>query len=185
METETKLERGQRVYLRRPSPQDEDELHDLITGSRDFLRPWVYPPTERETLRKYLRGSNTDRVQAFFVCLAATDEIAGVVNVTEIVRGVFQSAYLGFYAGARHAGKGLMREGLQRVLRHAFRRLKLHRLEANIQPENAASIRLVRSLGFRKEGCSPRYLKIGGRWRDHERWALLAEDWRALQTPRA
>jgi len=78
-----------------------------------------------------------------------------------------------------------MTEGLQLVLRHAFRRLKLHRLEANIQPANTASIRLVRSLGFRKEGFSPRYLKIGGRWRDHERWALLVEDWRALQTSRA
>ena len=60
-------------------------------------------------------------------------------------------------------------------MRHAFRRLKLHRLEANIQPTNAPSIGLARACGFAREGYSPRYLKIGGRWRDHERWAILAD----------
>jgi ribosomal-protein-alanine N-acetyltransferase len=70
-----------------------------------------------------------------------------------------------------------MTEALDLALRHAFRTLKLHRIEANIQPENAASIALVRKLAFRLEGFSPRYLKIGGRWRDHERWAILREEW--------
>jgi len=69
-----------------------------------------------------------------------------------------------------------MREALVAVLRLAFGPLRLHRVEANIQPRNRASIDLVRSLGFRREGYSRRYLKIGGRWRDHERWALLVED---------
>jgi ribosomal-protein-alanine N-acetyltransferase len=68
-----------------------------------------------------------------------------------------------------------MTEAVGLVVRDAFRRLRLHRLEANVQPGNRASIRLVRRLGFRREGYSPRYLKIQGRWRDHERWALLAD----------
>ena len=76
-----------------------------------------------------------------------------------------------------HAGHGLMREGLSQVIAHAFTKLKLHRLEANIQPGNRPSIRLVRTLGFRREGLSPRYLHIAGTWRDHERWALLKDDW--------
>jgi ribosomal-protein-alanine N-acetyltransferase len=71
-----------------------------------------------------------------------------------------------------------MREGIELVLRRAFTSLKLHRIEANIQPGNRASIALAQGAGFRREGFSPRYLKIGGRWRDHERWAILAEEWR-------
>ena len=94
------------------------------------------------------------------------------------MRGPFQCAYAGYYAHQAHAGNGYMREGLDLLLRHAFRTMGLHRLEANIQPENAPSIALVRGAGFRLEGFSPRYLKIGGRWRDHERWAITVEDWR-------
>ena len=67
------------------------------------------------------------------------------------------------------------------ALRDAFTRLRLHRLEANIQPGNAASIALAARCGFEREGFSPRYLKIGGRWRDHERWAILSDEWAALR----
>jgi ribosomal-protein-alanine N-acetyltransferase len=84
---------------------------------------------------------------------------------------------LGYYAIVPFAGQGLMREGLQLMLQYAFQELQLHRIEANIQPENTASIALVKQCGFSKEGFSKRYLKIGGDWRDHERWALGVEDW--------
>jgi [ribosomal protein S5]-alanine N-acetyltransferase len=108
----------------------------------------------------------------------------GVVNLNEIVRGAFHSAYLGYYGFNPHARQGYMAEGLGLVLRHAFRRVGLHRLEANIQPGNRASRALVRRLGFRREGFSPRYLKIGGRWRDHERWAIVREAWATPRSPR-
>jgi ribosomal-protein-alanine N-acetyltransferase len=104
--------------------------------------------------------------------------MVGVINVSEIVGGVFRSGYLGYYAFVPHARHGFMGEGLALVITEAFRRRRLHRLEANIQPANRRSIRLVRALGFRREGFSPRYLKIFGRWRDHERWAILVEAWR-------
>lgn len=110
----------------------------------------------------------------FLVCRAEDGAIAGVINISEIVLGIFRSGYLGYYAFAGFERRGLMREGLQGVVRHAFRKLKIHRLEANIQPGNVASIALAASCGFSKEGYSPRYLKIAGRWRDHERWAILA-----------
>jgi ribosomal-protein-alanine N-acetyltransferase len=102
--------------------------------------------------------------------------IAGVININDVIRGAFQSATLGYYAFSPYAGMGLMREGMLLVLNHAFRTLKLHRLEANIQPGNRASIALARKCGFVREGFSRRYLKIRGRWQDHERWALLAEN---------
>lgn len=105
-------------------------------------------------------------------------ELAGVINASEIVRGAFQSAYLGYYAFAPHNGQGHMSRGLRAVLADLFRVQRLHRVEANIQPVNLASREVVRRLGFRLEGLSPRYLKIAGRWRDHERWALTVEDWR-------
>jgi ribosomal-protein-alanine N-acetyltransferase len=77
-----------------------------------------------------------------------------------------------------------MTEALQLALRHAFRTLRLHRIEANVEPGNEASLALVRRAGFTREGFSRRYLKIRGRWRDHERWALLAEEWRPVRQAR-
>ena len=104
--------------------------------------------------------------------------LAGVINFSEIVRGAFHSAYVGYYAFAGLAGDGYMTEGFALALDFAFRRLALHRVEANVQPANRRSIALVSRLGFEREGYSRRYVKISGRWRDHVRFAVLAEDWR-------
>jgi len=104
-----------------------------------------------------------------------------VFNFNNIIRGAFQNAFLGFYAFAPYARKGLMAEGLQLALRYAFSTLRLHRLEANIQPGNIASVALVRRCGFVREGFSRAYWKVAGRWRDHERWALVADDWRSAR----
>ncbi len=100
------------------------------------------------------------------------------------MRGSFNCAYLGYYGLAPHAGQGYMSEGLAQVLAAAFGRLRLHRVEANVQPANERSIALLRTAGFVREGYSRRYVKIAGRWRDHERWAILAEDWRARRRRR-
>ena len=110
--------------------------------------------------------------------------LLGHVEISQIARGNFQSAYLGYAIGAEHRGQGYMTEALQLALRHAFRTLRLHRIEANVEPDNEASHALVRRAGFAREGFSRRYLKIRGRWRDHERWALLAEDWQPIQLSR-
>src|SRR5207249_520269 len=107
-------------------------------------------------------------------------EVVGWANISEIVRGGFQSAFLGYSGIGGFEGRGYMTEMLQLVLRDAFTRLKLHRLEANIQPGNGPSIRLAERCGFEREGFSPRYLKVGGRWRDHERWAIRRETWSGL-----
>jgi len=108
-----------------------------------------------------------------------------VFTISQIVRGAFQSAYLGYYAHEAHARQGFMREAIEQVLDHSFSALGLHRVEANIQPGNAPSIALARGAGFRLEGFSPRYLLIGGQWRDHERYAITADEWAAMRESEA
>ncbi|HEY0554565.1 MAG TPA: GNAT family N-acetyltransferase [Thermoanaerobaculia bacterium] len=167
------LQKGRTVYLRHPVRGDLEEFLALVSASRDLHRPWIYPPSTEQAFHAYADRASSERFLGCFICLRETGAIVGVANVSEIVRGVFQSAYLGFYGHIAYSGRGLMRKGLALVLDYSFRKVKLHRLEANVQPENGRSLALVRALGFQREGFSPKYLKIGGRWRDHERWAIL------------
>jgi [ribosomal protein S5]-alanine N-acetyltransferase len=162
------------VTIRPPRSSDEEDFLAAVRRSRSLHRPWVRPPETRMTVRRFLsRPQGVTHVT--FLIVQDRRSLVGVVNLSEIVRGAFRSAYLGYYAFRPYAGKGLMRAGLAKVIQHVFASMKLHRLEANIQPGNKLSIGLAKSLGFRREGISPRYLKIGGRWRDHERWALIKD----------
>jgi [ribosomal protein S5]-alanine N-acetyltransferase len=165
-----------RVGIRRPTAADCDEFLALVHLSQDLHRPWVDPPATRQRYEAYLEGRRGTGDDGFLVCDSGSGSIVGVVNLNSIVRGLFHSAYLGYYVGAEFAGQGYMTEGLKLVARFAFTEIGLHRLEANIQPENVASIALVRKCGFHKEGFSPRYLRVMGEWRDHERWALLGDE---------
>ncbi len=167
-----------RVYLRTPTRSDEEEFTSLMRASRAFHRPWASAPTDADRFTAYLADSRRKDFEAFLLCRRADHAILGFLNLSQIARGSLQSAYLGYAVGKPFAGDGYMTEGIELVLRVAFIDLKLHRIEANIQPGNRASMALAQGAGFRREGFSPRYLKIGGRWRDHERWALLADDWR-------
>jgi len=113
-----------------------------------------------------------------FLCLESTGEIVGTFNISNIVRGYFHSAYLGYEVFVPHQRKGYMRTGLDLLLQYAFFELNLHRLEANVQPNNVNSIRLIESAGFCKEEYSKNYLNVGGKgWQDHERWAIINDDW--------
>lgn len=163
------------AHLEPPSLARESEFLAAVRASRVLHRLLVTPPNTPEKYRAYLGRLRGPTNIGHFVC-APSGELAGVVNVNEIVRGGFKSAYLGYYAFVPHHGQGNLREGVRQVVALAFREYGLHRLEANIQPGNRRSSALVGSLGFRLEGYSPRYLKICGRWRDHERWALTRED---------
>jgi ribosomal-protein-alanine N-acetyltransferase len=172
-----------RVRLRVLAREDRDEFLALARQSRQLHRPWTYPPERADQFDDLFARSRRDD----FVCLlaVAADDgaIAGVFTISQIVRGAFQSAYLGYYANARHAGQGMMREAMEQVLDHAFGPLALHRLEANIQPGNGPSVALARGAGFRLEGFSPRYLLIGGQWRDHERYAITVDERTAQKSP--
>jgi ribosomal-protein-alanine N-acetyltransferase len=166
------------IIIRGPRPSDEIAFVAAVRASQSLHKPWVQPPASAAAFRRYLARVEDPSHAAFLIRKTGDGGgLVGVINISEIVLGPFQSAYLGYYAFEPFAGRGLMRVGFELVLTTAFRKLKLHRLEANIQPANQASRRLVRRLGFTREGLSPRYLKIAGRWRDHERWALLSDDW--------
>jgi ribosomal-protein-alanine N-acetyltransferase len=133
---------------------------------------------------RLVRRAETDTLVSLLVCERTTQAVVGVFNLSQIFRGNFHSAYLGYYGHAEFAGRGYMSEGLQLVTRYAFGKIGLHRIEANIQPGNRRSIALVEKCGFVKEGFSRRYLKVAGRWRDHERWAITLEGWRARTSAR-
>jgi [ribosomal protein S5]-alanine N-acetyltransferase len=171
------LEFKNRVRIRPPRAADVSSFLTAVRQSRSLHRGWVAPPGTPLAYRRYLERVATESHRGFLVVDAATDRLVGVININNIIRGAFRSAFLGYYGFADFAGQGLMREAMQLVLRHAFTKLKLHRLEANIQPQNHTSLALVRSCGFVREGYSRRYLKVSGQWCDHERWALLVEDW--------
>jgi ribosomal-protein-alanine N-acetyltransferase len=154
-----------------------DEFNRLVIASRRFLHPWVTPASTPEAYARYLQYSRRKSVCACLVCRNEDLRIVGVCNLSQIFLGNLKSAYVGYWIGAKFAGKGYMTEALDLVLFYAFEVLRLHRIEANIQPENRDSKALAARLGFRMEGFSPRYLKVAGRWKDHERWAIRSEEW--------
>jgi ribosomal-protein-alanine N-acetyltransferase len=172
---------GPRIHLSPFRPSDRDEF---MRVNRMSPSPFVTLPTTPARFARYLARANSPDMLRLALRRNEDDVLLGSLEVSQIARGILQSAYLGYQIGRPFEGQGYMREAVGLVLDHAFVTLKLHRLEANIQPMNAASIRLVKRLGFRNEGTARRYLKIRGRWQDHQRWAILAEEWRAVRRER-
>jgi [ribosomal protein S5]-alanine N-acetyltransferase len=170
------------VAIRPPGPADRDAFIAAMKGSAELHRPWLTPPVTVPEFDAWLtRAKRTD----FDASLAVRPEdgaIVGYFNISQIIRGPLQSAFLGYGGVAGQSGAGYMTAALRLVLERAFADLGLHRLEANIQPGNAASIALVERCGFVREGFSERYLKIGGHWRDHARFAIRAEHWQAWRS---
>lgn len=178
------LSSPRQVRLERPSARRERDYLDAAHRSRALHRGFVTVAATPHEYRDYLRRAHRDNQESYFVIVAESCELAGVVNVNDIMREPQQSGRLGYYAFVPHAGSGLMREGLVQVINLAFLELGLKRLDANIQPGNRRSLALVAGLGFRRDAEARGYLKIGGRWRDHERWSLRAAEWRATQSLR-
>lgn len=174
---------GTGVWLRPLVRSDEQAFLQAVERSRALHGDWVQPPATPVAFRTLVGRGEQPNFAPF--CLERIEDgaLVGGFNLSEIVRGAFQSTYLGYQAFVPHQGQGLMSEGLELLCELVFEDLELHRIEANVQPDNSASIHLVRGRGFSREGYSPRYLRIAGEWRDHERWALLKEDWLARRAP--
>jgi ribosomal-protein-alanine N-acetyltransferase len=163
-----------RVTLRRLAADDREEFVRCVTASSGLLRPWVALPDTGEKFDQYLRRFDGESAECLLVCLRETGAMAGTVTLVNIRRGPYQRATLGYNAFLPHARRGYLSEGLGLVIRYAFDDLKLHRLEADVQPANRASVEFTRKAGFRREGYSPAFIYFDGAWRDHERWALTA-----------
>lgn len=167
------------TYLRRPSASDAIEFIACVRASTAHLLPFVHAADQASSYRSWIaRGRRAD-IEQFLVCRRDDDAISGFVNLNNIILGGLSSAAAGWAAFTPHVRRGHLSDGVDMALEVAFMQLRLHRVEANIQPANERSRALAARCGFRLEGYSPRFLRIGGVWRDHERWAILADDWRA------
>lgn len=164
-----------RTYIQEPRADDARAFLAAMRRSEALHYPWVTAPKDRSGWQRYLQRLERDSEAGFLVRLKSDDAICGVVNLNVITFDALCSAYISYYGVAGYTDRGYMKEGLTQVVRYAFDELGLHRMEANIQPDNTASIALAKAVGFQYEGYSPRYLMINGEWRDHERWAILAD----------
>lgn len=169
---------GKKVFLRSPNSDDFAEFTTLNKASRKFHRNLVNPPLDEKSFAGFLQRNELETDCCFLICRSEDDAIVGGMALSQIFRKGFQNAYLGYYLAEKYTGKGYMTEAVNLILRFAFKELKLHRIEANVQPENKASIAVLQRCGFTREGFSRKYLKVGGRWRDHERFAIIVEDWK-------
>jgi [ribosomal protein S5]-alanine N-acetyltransferase len=169
------------VKLRPPTEDDQAEFTERVLASSELHFPWIEHADPVMWLHGLVGRNLTDTDRCRLVCDADRGSITGVMNLSQISSGPFLNAFLGYYAFVPFAGLGYMSAGMPLLLRYAFGELGLHRIQANVQPGNGASIALVRGAGFHYEGYSPRYLFINGGWRDHEQWVMLAEDAQPLQ----
>lgn len=166
---------SERVALRPLAADDEAEFTELARASTDLHRPWIFAPTTSDEFKSYIKRFDRQAAESMLVCDRGSGAIAGFINITEIIRGPYQRATVGYGVFAPYARQGYMSEGLGLVVQFAFAELGLHRLEADIQPGNKASFKLAGRAGFRYEGYSPAFVRIGEQWKDHERWAINAD----------
>ncbi len=173
-----------RIIVRPPQAADEALFLTAVRRSQGLHGAWVSPPASPQKFRAYLAKSAEAAHRGLVVVECQTAALVGVINLSHIIRGPLQSAFIGYYAFKGFEGRGLMAAGMNLVIRYSFNKLRLHRLEANIQPANVRSISLVQRCGFQREGLARRYLKLGGRWQDHEHWVLLREEFNAARRAR-
>ncbi|MDH6129192.1 ribosomal-protein-alanine N-acetyltransferase [Kitasatospora sp. GP82] len=171
-----------RVMIRAPKPADAAQYAEAVRRSAEHVGRWN--PVEPDGLPDLLERQGPG-LRTLLIVDVETGGLVGKCNVANIVMGRFCNAALGYDSYLPFAGTGRMSEGMRLVVDRCFAPLEagglgLHRLEINVQPENGRSIAMAKRLGFRHEGFTPRMLFLDGAWRDHERFALTAEEWEPL-----
>jgi ribosomal-protein-alanine N-acetyltransferase len=175
------------LYIRPLEMEDAPALLDLRVRNRASFRPFEPVQGERhftlegqwDEIATCAQDARLDRRYAFGIFLSPDDEIVGRIALSNVARGAWQNATVGYYVAVEHQGRGYATEALRLVLRFAFEEAGLHRVQAGVVPENRASARVLEKAGFRREGMAERYINIDGRWRDHLIFAITKEDWDA------
>jgi ribosomal-protein-alanine N-acetyltransferase len=175
---------GEGVYMRPPNLADYSTWAELRAESRAFLTPWepTWPADDltrsafRRRIRRYQDEIRDDHAYPFFIFRQADQILLGGITLSNVTRGMTQTATLGYWMGERHANRGYMTRAVKALAPFAFGALRLHRLEAACLPHNVASMRLLEKLGFQREGLARGLVCIAGRWQDHIVYALLADD---------
>jgi ribosomal-protein-alanine N-acetyltransferase len=181
---ETPVIQGRGLFLRTPSPADYAAWTQLRAESRTFLTPWepTWPADDltrtafRRRMRRYQAEIREDRAYPFFIFRQTDYALLGGITLSNVARGMTQTATLGYWMGERYANQGHMTNAVRAIAPFAFAALNLHRLEAACLPQNAASMRLLEKVGFRREGLARGLVCINGRWQDHVVFALLTDD---------
>ncbi|USO00341.1 MAG: GNAT family N-acetyltransferase [Phycisphaeraceae bacterium] len=181
---------GDSVCLRFPVEADRDAYIALRRDGREHLERWEpipppgFDPFGPDAFDREIACHQLDEQERWLIVRRDDGAIVGRLAITAIERGPFLNGRFGYWIGDGFTGRGYMTEAIRLGVRRAFTKMGLHRIEANIQPHNAASRRAVAKAGFRLVGYSPNYLQIRGRWVDHEHWAITKEMWEALPAPR-
>ena len=173
-----------RLLLRELGPDHASAVRSYGIGARDYHTPWdpIRPADywELPVVAERLRAQREESRSGHSLCLclslkADPSRVIGVANLRNIVRGALLSAHLGYGLAPDVVGNGYMTEAITCLVQIAFAEMGLHRVEANVMPRNARSLAVVERAGFAREGLSPRYLRVNGRWEDHIRYARLNE----------
>ncbi|MCA1832123.1 MAG: GNAT family N-acetyltransferase [Actinomycetota bacterium] len=172
------------VTLRPLAVRDAPELLRMFIDNRAFFAPWdpvreedYFTLSKQESvIRAEISARDQGQKMPFVITLDGTGEIIGTININDIVRGVFQSANLGYEIAEKHNGRGYATAAVGLATAHAFKALGLHRVQAGTLLHNVRSQRVLEKNGFRREGVALRYLRIAGEWQDHIIFAKTIEE---------
>ncbi|WP_067929611.1 GNAT family N-acetyltransferase [Alicyclobacillus shizuokensis] len=175
---------GNDIYLRFLEESDAVAKLQLNLRNRTFFETYLTTRSEEfytieyqiNSIKSSMEKMEQDREYVFGIFLISTDDLIGIIGLTEVVRGPLQSCWLGYSLDKAYNGRGYTTEAVRLVVDYAFQVLKLHRIEAGVMPHNRGSIRVLEKAGFEKEGLSRKNVLINGKWEDHLHFAIVNPD---------